>query len=38
VSFWALLTLIMFGVVMIFVDIPGGSLAYSILGLVIFAA
>jgi FtsH-binding integral membrane protein len=37
VSFWALLALIMFGVVMIFVDIPGGSLAYSILGLVIFA-
>ena len=37
VSFWALLALIMFGVVMIFVNIPGGSLAYSILGLVIFA-
>jgi len=36
-SFWALLALIMFGVVMIFVDIPGGALAYSILGLVIFA-
>jgi len=37
ISFWALLALIMFGVVMIFVNIPGGSLAYSILGLVIFA-
>jgi FtsH-binding integral membrane protein len=36
-SFWALVALIMFGVVMIFVDIPGGALAYSILGLVIFA-
>jgi FtsH-binding integral membrane protein len=36
-SFWALLALIMFGVVMIFVHIPGGALAYSILGLVIFA-
>jgi uncharacterized protein len=29
--------LIMFGVVMIFVSIPGGSLAYSIIGLVVFA-
>ena len=37
-SFWALFALIMFGVVMIFVDIPGGALAYSILGLVIFAS
>ena len=37
VSFWALLALIMLGVVMIFVDIPGGSLTYSVLGLVIFA-
>ncbi|HTQ93289.1 MAG TPA: Bax inhibitor-1 family protein [Streptosporangiaceae bacterium] len=36
-GFWALVALIMFGVVMIFVDIPGGALAYSILGLVIFA-
>jgi FtsH-binding integral membrane protein len=36
-SFWALLALIMFGVVTIFVNIPSGSLAYSILGLVIFA-
>ncbi len=37
-GFWALVGLIMFGVLMIFVNIPGGSLAYSILGLVIFAA
>ena len=34
---WALLALIVFGVVLIFVNIPGGSLIYSILGLVIFA-
>jgi FtsH-binding integral membrane protein len=27
----------MLGVVMIFVNIPGGSLAYSIIGLVVFA-
>ena len=37
VSFWALFAFIMIGVVMIFVDIPGGSLTYSVLGLVIFA-
>src|SRR5262249_47956979 len=37
VSFWALLGLIMFGVVLIFVHIPGGAVVYSILGLVIFA-
>ena len=36
-SFWALLALIVFGIVMIFINIPGGSLAYSVLGLVIFA-
>ena len=36
-SFWALVALIMFGVLTIFVNIPGGSLAYSIVGLVIFA-
>ena len=35
--FWALLALIVFGIVMIFVRIPYGSLAYSVLGLVIFA-
>ena len=37
VMFWALLALIVFGIVLIFVHIPGGSLIYSILGLVIFA-
>jgi modulator of FtsH protease len=37
VSFWALLALIVFGIVLIFVNIPGGELAYSVLGLVIFA-
>jgi FtsH-binding integral membrane protein len=36
-SFWALLALIVFGVVLIFVNIPGGELIYSVLGLVIFA-
>ena len=34
--FWALLALLVFGVVTIFVDIPGGSMIYSVLGLVIF--
>jgi len=36
-SFWALIALILFGVVLIFVNIPGGSLAYSIIGLAVFA-
>jgi len=36
-SFWALIELILSVIVMIFVNIPGGSLAYSIPGLVIFA-
>jgi FtsH-binding integral membrane protein len=36
-SFWALLGLIVFGIVLIFVHIPGGAVIYSILGLVIFA-
>ena len=35
--FWALLALIVVGIVMIFVRIPHGSLVYSVLGLVIFA-
>jgi FtsH-binding integral membrane protein len=35
--FWALLALIVFGVVLIFVQIPGGALIYAIGGLVIFA-
>jgi uncharacterized protein len=37
VCFWALLALIAFGIVLIFVHIPGGALIYSVLGLVIFA-
>ena len=37
VCFWALLALIVVGIVLIFVHIPGGDLVYSILGLVIFA-
>jgi len=37
VSFWALLALIVVGIVLIFVNIPGAELAYSVLGLVIFA-
>jgi FtsH-binding integral membrane protein len=37
VAFWALLALIVVGIVLIFVHIPGADLAYSILGLVIFA-
>jgi FtsH-binding integral membrane protein len=36
-SFWGLVALIMFGVVLIFVNIPGGSLGYSLIGLVVFA-
>jgi FtsH-binding integral membrane protein len=35
--FWALVALIVFGLVLVFADIPNGSLMYSILGLVIFA-
>ena len=37
VCFWALLALLVFGVVAIFVRIPGGSMIYSVAGLVIFA-
>jgi len=37
VCFWALLALIVFGLVTIFVNIPSGALIYAILGLVIFA-
>jgi modulator of FtsH protease len=37
VGFWALVGLIGFGVVLIFVNIPNGALIYSVLGLVIFA-
>jgi modulator of FtsH protease len=35
--FWALLALIVFGIVAIFVQIPNGSLIYAIAGLAIFA-
>jgi modulator of FtsH protease len=35
--FWALLALIVFGIVLIFVRIPNGDLIYAILGLAIFA-
>ncbi len=38
VAFWALLALIVAGIVLIFVQVPGGALVYSVLGLVIFAA
>jgi FtsH-binding integral membrane protein len=37
VCFWALLALIVAGLVLIFVHIPGAALAYSVIGLVIFA-
>jgi uncharacterized protein len=37
VCFWALVGLIVAGIVLIFVHIPGGALVYSVLGLVIFA-
>ena len=37
VCFWALLALIVFGIVTIFVNIPAGAEIYAILGLVIFA-
>ncbi len=37
ICFWALLALIVFGLVTIFVNIPNGQLIYAILGLVIFA-
>jgi FtsH-binding integral membrane protein len=37
VSFFALFALILFGLVLIFVHIPGGEMLYSILGLIIFA-
>src|SRR5436309_9084827 len=35
--FWALIALIVFGILLIFIRIPNGQLIYSILGLVIFA-
>jgi FtsH-binding integral membrane protein len=36
-QFWALIGLILFGIVAIFVQIPSGALIYTVLGLVIFA-
>ena len=36
--FWALLALIVFGLVGIFVSIPGGNVIYVVAGLVIFGA
>jgi modulator of FtsH protease len=35
--FWALIALIVFGIVLIFVQIPNGQLIYAVLGLAIFA-
>jgi FtsH-binding integral membrane protein len=37
-AFFALIALLIFGIVLIFIHIPHGSLIYAILGLVIFAA
>jgi uncharacterized protein len=37
ICFWALLALIVFGIVTIFVNVPNGDLIWCILGLVIFA-
>jgi modulator of FtsH protease len=37
ISFIALLALLVFGIVLIFVHIPHGSLIYSVIGLVVFA-
>jgi len=34
---WALVGLIVFGIVLVFVEIPGGALIYAVAGLVIFA-
>ena len=35
--FWALVALIVFGIVLVFVQIPGGAVIYAVVGLVIFA-
>jgi modulator of FtsH protease len=37
ICFFALIALIVFGIVMVFVHIPNGSLIYAVIGLVIFA-
>jgi modulator of FtsH protease len=34
---WALVALIVFGIVLVFVQIPGGTLIYAVAGLIIFA-
>ncbi|MDT5064430.1 MAG: uncharacterized protein QOK02_585 [Mycobacterium sp.] len=34
---WALIALIVFGMVLVFVQIPGGSVIYAVVGLVVFA-
>jgi len=36
-SFWALVALIVFAIVLVFVEIPNGALIYAVAGLVIFA-
>ena len=36
--FWMLLALIVFGLVSLFVSIPGGNVVYAVVGLVIFGA
>jgi modulator of FtsH protease len=36
--FWLLIALIVVGIVLIFVNIPGGNLIYAVLGLVLFGA
>lgn len=36
ILFWLLLGLILFGIVQIFVRIPGGGIIYSVLGLIVF--
>ena len=38
IAFFALIALLIFGIVLIFIHIPHGSLIYAIIGLVIFAA
>jgi FtsH-binding integral membrane protein len=38
ISSWGLIALIVFGILLIFVQIPGAALIYSIIGLVLFAS
>ncbi|MGA2835227.1 MAG: Bax inhibitor-1 family protein [Acidimicrobiales bacterium] len=37
ISFWALVALVLLGIILIFVQIPNGDVIYSVLGLVVFA-